>query len=248
VPRPSSWAGAACAAALGLVLGAGPAAAAGGPHSDWGWPLAGHPRVVRAFDPPPQRWAAGHRGIDLLARDGAVVRAAGAGSVTFAGPLAGRGVVVVTHRNGTRTTYEPVTATVTRGERVGAGDALGRLTAANGHCLPLACLHWGRRRGDVYLDPMLLLRRGPARLLPVWAAARDGPALERTRSRPMAAGRSAKRATSRSPAPGLSWRLASDAVAERPMAAAAGLVGLVALASRRRRAQSRAGSSAASSA
>jgi len=247
VPRPSSWAAAACAVALGLLSGAGPAAAAGGPHPGWDWPLAGHPRVVRAFDPPPQRWAAGHRGVDLLARDGAVVRAAGAGSVTFAGPLAGRGVVVVTHGDGTRTTYEPVTATVTRGDRIGAGDALGRLTAAHSHCLPLACLHWGLRRGDIYLDPMLLLRRGPARLLPVWAAARDGPALDGTRSRPMAAVRSAQRAT-RSPAPGPSWRLASGVVAERPVAAAAVLVALVALASRRRRAQSRVGSSAASSA
>ncbi len=213
------------------------------------WPLAGPPRVVRAFDPPPQRWAAGHRGVDLLARDGAVVRAAGAGSVTFAGPLAGRGVVVVTHGDGTRTTYEPVTATVTRGDRVRAGDALGRLTAAGGHCLPLACLHWGRRRGDVYLDPMLLLRRGPARLLPVWAAARDGPALDRTLRRPMAGAAdrpSGPRAGPRRRVRRGGWPPASRPV--RRLAAAAGLVGLVALASRRRRAQSRVGSSAASSA
>ena len=233
--------------ALGLLPGAGPASAAGEQRPDWDLPLAGPPRVVRAFNPPPQRWAAGHRGVDLLARAGDVVRAAGAGSVTFAGPLAGRGVVVVTHGDGTRTTYEPVTATVSRGDPVRAGAALGRLTAANGHCLPRACLHWGRRRGDVYLDPMLLLRRGPARLLPVWAAARDGPALNRSPRRPIAAGRSSQRATSR-PASEPTWRLASGVVAGPPVAAASVLGGLAALAARRRRAQSRVGSSAASSA
>ena len=248
MPRPS-WGAAACAVVLALLPGAGPAHAAGEAPPDWGWPLAGKPRVVRAFDPPVQRWAAGHRGVDLLARDGVVVRAAGAGSVTFAGPLAGRGVVVVTHGDGSRTTYEPVTATVTRGDRVRAGDALGRLSAASSHCLPLACLHWGRLRGDVYLDPMLLLRAGPARLLPVWAAARDGPSLDGLQRRPMPAGRSTQRAGDRPPESAPPWRLASGVAAGPPgLAAAAVLLGLLALAMRRRRAQSKAGSSAASSA
>jgi hypothetical protein len=204
--------------------------------------------VVRAFDPPPQRWAAGHRGVDLLARDGVVVRAAGAGSVTFAGPLAGREVVVVTHADGTRTTYEPVLAMVTRGDRVRGGDALGRLSRAGGHCLPLTCLHWGRRRGDVYLDPMLLLRPGPARLLPVWSSARDGPSLDRPLDAPFPAGRATPRAMSSAPESAPPWRLASGVAAGRPALAAAAMVGLVALAARRSRAQSRAGSSAASSA
>jgi hypothetical protein len=169
--------------------------------------------------------------------------------VTFAGPLAGRGVVVVTHGDGTRTTYEPVVATVTRGDRVRAGDALGRLSAVGSHCLPLACLHWGRRRGDVYLDPMLLLSPGPARLLPVWAAARDGPSPGGSRRRPSPAEGSTSRVTI-SPATSVPrWRLAAGVAAGPPgLAAAAVLAGLVALASRRSRAQSRAGSSAASNA
>jgi hypothetical protein len=242
VPGPS-WGAAACALALGVLTGAGPASAAGEHHSEWRWPLAGPPRVVRAFDPPPQRWAAGHRGVDLLTRVGVVVRSAGAGSVTFAGPLAGRGVVVVAHGDGTRTTYEPVTATVTRGDRVRAGDLLGRLSAAGSHCLPLACLHWGRRRGELYLDPMLLLRRGPARLLPVWVGARDGPSLHRSPRPPVAAERSTGPAASGSGTSAPPWRLAA-AVGAGPAAAAA-LAALIARADRRR-AQSKAGSSAAS--
>jgi hypothetical protein len=251
VPRPV-WRTATGAVLACLLLGAGPARAASEQRADWVWPLAGPPQVARGFDPPPQRWAAGHRGVDLLARDGAGVRSAGAGSVTFAGRLAGRGVVVVAHADGTRTTYEPVLATVRRGDQVGVGQAVGRLTVVGGHCVPLACLHWGRRRGEVYLDPMLLLRPGPARLLPVWSGARDGPSTAWSAGRPVPTGPAvppdAIRSTPR-------WQLVSGAATGLPLAtvgtALSGLAlmaALAALARRRRRPHSRAGSSAASSA
>jgi hypothetical protein len=70
------------------------------------WPVD-PPQVVRRFDPPPQPWLAGHRGVDLAAPPGSIVRAAGAGTIAFAGRIAGRGVVSVAHSNGLRTTYEP---------------------------------------------------------------------------------------------------------------------------------------------
>ena len=238
VPRPARGT-AACAFLVCLLLGAGPSTATGEQRPDWAWPLAGTPQVARGFDPPPQRWAAGHRGVDLLALVGAVVRSAGAGSVSFAGPLAGRGVVVVTHADGTRTTYEPVSATVRQGDRVLAGAPLGRLTAAGGHCLPLACLHWGRRRGDVYLDPMLLLRPGQARLLPIWSATRDGPAtgLDRSKQRSPPTG-STEPAVVRSAGSIARWRLVSGAATGVPvLVMGAALSVLAALTLRRRRPQ-----------
>lgn len=140
----------------------------------WGWPLAGPQAVSRPFDPPETRYGAGHRGADLAGRDGVAVRAAGAGRVSYAGLLAGRGVVVVTHGE-LRTTYEPVTAVVRVGQRVAAGQVLGRLTAGHAGC-PSACLHWGLLRGDTYLDPVLLVRSGPPRLLPLDRAAAGGRA------------------------------------------------------------------------
>ena len=136
------------------------------------WPMLPEPEVVAGFDPPDSPWGAGHRGVDLLGVVGRPVRSALPGRVTFAGMLAGRGVVVVDH-GPTRTTYEPVDASVRVGDTVAAGDRIGRLAFAGTHCLPRACLHWGWIRGETYLDPLRLVGAGPVRLLPLW---RDAPA------------------------------------------------------------------------
>lgn len=134
----------------------------------WVTPLDGPVVVRRPFEPPSVRWGSGHRGVDLAGGPGAAVRAAGAGTVTYAGVLAGRGVVVVTH-GALRTTYEPVSAIADVGDVVRAGTVVALLDA--GHQGPAArgeaLLHWGLLRGETYLDPLSLLPRGPSRLVPV---------------------------------------------------------------------------------
>lgn len=130
------------------------------------WPLAPTPAVVAPFDPPLSRYGAGHRGVDLAGTAGQKVRAAAAGRVTFAGSLAGRGVIVVSH-GATRTTYEPVTARVEVGAQVATGQVLGTLEAFGSHCAPAACLHWGLIEGETYVDPLTLVGAGPVRLLPL---------------------------------------------------------------------------------
>lgn len=126
------------------------------------WPLGGSPVVTRGFDLPEQPWLPGHRGVDLAARPGGIVRAAGPGVVVFAGDLAGRGVVSVAHPGGIRTTYEPLSPLVAVGDEVAAGTPLGTLAAGHQGCPVDACLHWGARRDDTYLNPLALL--GPPRL------------------------------------------------------------------------------------
>lgn len=139
------------------------------------WPLDGVPRPVRRFDPPPQPWAPGHRGVDLAASPGATVRSAAAGTVFFAGMVAGRPLVSVSHAGGLRTTYEPVQPSVVPGQRVAPGDPLGTLLPGHPGCPAGAtCLHWGLRRGTEYLDPLTLVGLGRFRLLPVSASARAG--------------------------------------------------------------------------
>jgi murein DD-endopeptidase MepM/ murein hydrolase activator NlpD len=137
------------------------------------WPLLPEPSVARDFDPPTDPWGAGHRGVDLVGRPGQPVRSALSGTVTWAGTLAGRGVVVVGHGS-TRTTYEPVSATVPVGTALAAGDRIGRLQSIGSHCFPATCLHWGWIEGvATYLDPLRLVGTGPVRLLPLW---REDPA------------------------------------------------------------------------
>ncbi len=130
------------------------------------WPLSPTPTVVTGFDPPDLRWAAGHRGVDLAGRPGQPVLAALPGIISFSGSIAGRGVVVVDH-GATRTTYEPVVAGAPVGTPVTRGQAIGTLAAIGSHCFPIACLHWGWRRGDIYLNPLALVGPRPVRLLPL---------------------------------------------------------------------------------
>jgi murein DD-endopeptidase MepM/ murein hydrolase activator NlpD len=133
----------------------------------YGWPVDGA-RVVRRFDPPPQPWLPGHRGADLAAAPGAVIHAAGAGTIVFAGQVAGRGVVSVAHPGGLRTTYEPLLVDDHRpGDSVAAGERIGTLAPGHPGCPAAACLHWGLRRGADYLDPLTLLGLGRVRLLPL---------------------------------------------------------------------------------
>src|SRR5687767_9633880 len=137
------------AVAVLLAPGRAPAAVqAPGPVLDaiGVWPLNPAPTVLAGFDPPGQPWDAGHRGVDLAGSVGQSVRAALAGTIRYAGRLAGRGVVVVDHGD-TRTTYEPVDAIVEVGSSVATGQRVGALGLAAGHCLPRACLHWGLLRG-----------------------------------------------------------------------------------------------------
>lgn len=143
--------------------------AAAGVMSDaarWQWPLSPVPHVVRAFQAPSTPYGAGHRGVDLAGTVGQQVFAIGTGTVTFAGSVAGRGVVVVDH-GALRSTYEPVTPQVHRGDRVTAGRPIATLQAVQSHCAPEICLHLGVRRGAVYIDPLSLFGALPVRLEPL---------------------------------------------------------------------------------
>jgi hypothetical protein len=150
----------------------------------FGWPLVGSPTVVRPFRPPVFRYGPGHRGVDLAAVAGAPVLAAGAGTVVFAGMVAGHGVVSVSHQGGLRTTYEPVSATVAAGQGVAKGQQIGTVQPGHANCPVPVCLHWGAVRSPVsgpqpgelereYLDPLRLLGWARVRLLPIDDAERS---------------------------------------------------------------------------
>jgi peptidase M23-like protein len=161
---------------LAFALLAGLAAPADA--ASWRRPVPGPLARPFAYGPDPFR-AGWHRGIDLSARAGAVVRAACAGRVATARPG------LVTLRCGRwRVTHLPVaTLAVRRGELVAAGRAIGTLGTAAGH----AGLHLGvRRAGDRfgYVDPLPFFGTsrpgappvGPGRIRPPATVPRIGPA------------------------------------------------------------------------
>src|SRR5690242_20485820 len=157
------------AALVALAVACGAPARADGGRLEW--PLHPRPAVLRAFDAPSPNWNRGHRGVDLAGVPGQPVYAAGAGTVVFAGELAGRTLVSIAHPGGLRTTYEPVRPTVRAGQLVDAGDPLGTLEAGHAGCSAAACLHWGAMWGAAsradYVDPLGLLASTPIRLKPL---------------------------------------------------------------------------------
>ena len=157
------------AALTAALLASGSVAAADTDGRPFDWPLQPRPAVVTPYDPPPERWLPGHRGVDLDAGSDPThtVVAAGDGVVVFAGAVAGRPVVSIDHAGGLRTTYEPVTPTVTVGTRLRRGQPIGVLEAGHQGCGAAWCLHWGARRGRDYLDPTALVDRGVVVLKPL---------------------------------------------------------------------------------
>jgi murein DD-endopeptidase MepM/ murein hydrolase activator NlpD len=168
-------------AVVAAGLPAGPEVAGAGSRRATTWirPVAGP--VVRPFAPPAHRYGPGHLGVDLAARPGTPVRAAGPGTVTFAGTVGARRHVVIAHAGGLRTTYSFLAAiAVVAGQPVRAGQRLGTTGGADGRHHDAQVVHVGLRRGGEYLDPMLLF--GPldlpavVRLAPVRGASGRGRA------------------------------------------------------------------------
>ena len=86
--------------------------------------------------------------------------------VSFSGTVVDRGVVTITDRDGLRSSLEPVVGAPVAGTTVDTGDEVGTVQSS-GHCAREACVHWGVRRGQTYLDPLELLGVDPVVLLPV---------------------------------------------------------------------------------
>lgn len=166
--------------AAALLLAVLPSEPAHADAARWRWPVPAPHTVLTPFEQPEHRYGPGHRGIDIaVPADGATVRAVESGTVRFSGEVAGRGVVSVRHADGLLSTYEPVRGVLEAGSAVRAGDVLGTVEHGSdtSHCPGGGCLHLGARRGEGYLDPLLLLgARGPSVLLPWGAAGRSGGA------------------------------------------------------------------------
>ncbi len=118
-------------------------------------PLYGN--VVRIYDAPPDPYAPGHRGVDVSAPLGTLVRASAVGVVSFAGNVAGNRTVTVDHGGGLLTSYSFLgSLSVSKGTAVEQGEPVGTMGSGHpGSSLP-PHVHLSARRDGVYFDPLEL--------------------------------------------------------------------------------------------
>ncbi|NLB46763.1 MAG: M23 family metallopeptidase [Microbacteriaceae bacterium] len=129
----------------------------------WLPPIATPLAPVRHFDLPGGPYQAGHRGIDVPATHGQLVRAPSDGVVSFVGMVVDRPLISLRTAPDTVVTLEPVESTLLVGETVRRGATLGTV-AEGGHC-ESRCLHLGVRVNDSYVNPLRFFWAKPV-LLP----------------------------------------------------------------------------------
>ncbi len=118
-------------------------------HPPWSAPVDAP--VTDPFRPPDRRYGPGNRGIEYGTEPGQHVVAVADGVVEFAGPVAGRPVIVIDHGAGLRSSYvNLLEGFVGRGLVVGRGQ---RIAAAD------TAFHLGARRERRYVDPADLIER-----------------------------------------------------------------------------------------
>jgi murein DD-endopeptidase MepM/ murein hydrolase activator NlpD len=186
-PAVRSWRGwAPFALALVLTVGAfapvaAPAAAARRPAAPPPTPAPDRPRVpalwmplagavVRGFDARAGPYGPGHRGIDVAAAVGEVVRAPAAGKVVFAGPVAGTTWVSIQVAPGVVATVGPLRGELAATGRVRRGAPVGRVAPghASGPVGGAETLHLSLRVDGEYVDPLAyLVDRPRPRLAPL---------------------------------------------------------------------------------
>ena len=150
-------------AALAALLAASMPSAAAGAHAHHQRPVFRPPvdaPVVDPYRPPLDPYGPGNRGVEYDTEPGDAVRAAAAGTVVFAGAVAGTLHVTVDHGGGLVSSYSYLQRIAVR---AGAGVVRGAVIGIAGERL-----HFGVRFEGAYTDPARFIgvRRVRVRLVP----------------------------------------------------------------------------------
>lgn len=159
--------------ATGLIEGVKPGDSASAFHvMAWNEPVIPPARLVTGFRSPLSAWGPGHRGVDYLVTDGAVVMAPTEASVSFVGLVARKPVVSLSAISPSGVpvlvSFEPICSAPAVGEPAAAGTIVGVVCAAGyaSHCAPRLCLHVSVRSTAGYLSPQFFLGQlHPSRLV-----------------------------------------------------------------------------------
>src|SRR5947208_13858850 len=142
------WPGLFAALALVIVqvVSCGGPARSGPAYGRYQWPVRGP--VIRGYEPPPDPYGAGHRGIDIAVPFGSTMVAAQDGIVGFAGWIGGSLFISLDHPDGVRTTYSSLSAIgVKKGDVVSKGRVSGATGARHPGRTP-PHLHLGASSGQ----------------------------------------------------------------------------------------------------
>ena len=108
---------------------------------------------------PASKWGAGHRGIDLLAKDQEQIKSPFSGTVHFHGKVVDRNVLTLKSSTGLLASFEPICSNLSAGDEVTKGDQIGHYCAGavnyEEHCE--MCIHFSVRSEHGYLNPLLFV-------------------------------------------------------------------------------------------
>lgn len=120
---------------------------------NFSWPTTG--RISSRFG---ERWGRMHNGLDIAVPTGTPIRAAAAGTITYAGSMGTYGILVmIDHGHGVETRYAHLSRVAVRvGQRVARGDVVAYSGNTGNSTGPH--LHFEIRRNGAALDPLDFLR------------------------------------------------------------------------------------------
>lgn len=135
----------------------------------WQSPVGTPYTVERQFHKPPKKWSAGHRGVDFTATPTTQIVAPEGGRISFSGKVVDRTVITVTHPDGKKSSFEPVSEALPAGTNVSKGERIATVDPSIHHCPGVThCVHWGVREAEEYINPLLLIDTpAPSVLLPI---------------------------------------------------------------------------------
>lgn len=121
-------------------------------------------KLIKEFDPPDEKWLAGHRGVDYLSEENETIYAPANGTISFSGVVANKPVVTIDH-GVLKSTFEPAISDKKVGQEVKKGEEFANVSfgsdKSNSHCSIEKCLHWGVKNGDNYVNPLSKLNCCP---------------------------------------------------------------------------------------
>ncbi|MEY2634153.1 MAG: hypothetical protein RIS75_93 [Actinomycetota bacterium] len=127
------------------------------------WPVRA--QILRLPVIPYPNWKPGHRGLDVAADIGTLVRSPVFGRVVWVGDINHIPMVTIQSRAGFRHTVLPVTTALEVGDRISQREVVGVVELSD-HCLVGNCLHWGIKKDGQYYDPRWFLPAHIFRLPP----------------------------------------------------------------------------------